>query len=118
MPAVGPQLPDQQQHGALPGQLAYTLTGHDGPVLAVRFNKAGTYCLSAGRVGVSLTRPPSREPLRIGLAKQSHPALDLDPVGLQAWAARGGPHWMLAAGLQRTPCRNTFTRPARILPLA
>lgn len=34
----------------LPSQLEHTLKGHDGPVLAVRFNRTGTYCLSAGRV--------------------------------------------------------------------
>eukprot|EP00208_Stichococcus_sp_RCC1054_P006367 CAMPEP_0206145226 /NCGR_PEP_ID=MMETSP1473-20131121/26722_1 /ASSEMBLY_ACC=CAM_ASM_001109 /TAXON_ID=1461547 /ORGANISM="Stichococcus sp, Strain RCC1054" /LENGTH=309 /DNA_ID=CAMNT_0053541355 /DNA_START=511 /DNA_END=1437 /DNA_ORIENTATION=+ len=49
MPVLGPQLPDQEQHETLPGELQHTLTGHDGPVLAVRFNKPGTYCLSAGR---------------------------------------------------------------------
>jgi hypothetical protein len=26
------------------------LTGHEGPVLVVRFNKQGTYCLSGGKV--------------------------------------------------------------------
>jgi len=34
----------------LPSQLEHTLKGHGGPVLAVRFNRGGTYCLSAGRV--------------------------------------------------------------------
>lgn len=49
MPTLGPQLPDETQHPVLPSQLQTSLVGHDGPVLAVRFNKAGTYCLSAGR---------------------------------------------------------------------
>ena len=35
---------------ALPTQELYCLRGHDGPVLAVRFNTAGTYCLSCGKV--------------------------------------------------------------------
>ena len=34
----------------LPVNEAFTLRGHDGPVLGVRFNKAGTYCLSCGKV--------------------------------------------------------------------
>lgn len=34
----------------LPSELQHELKAHDGPVLAVRFNRAGTYCLSAGRV--------------------------------------------------------------------
>ncbi|CAK0757293.1 hypothetical protein CVIRNUC_002528 [Coccomyxa viridis] len=33
----------------LPVNEAFTLRGHDGPVLGVRFNKAGTYCLSCGK---------------------------------------------------------------------
>lgn len=33
----------------LPKELAFSLKGHDGAVLAVRFNKAGTYCLSCGK---------------------------------------------------------------------
>lgn len=49
MPALGPNLPDAESPTPLPSQLQHSLTGHDGPVLAVRFNKAGTYCLSAGR---------------------------------------------------------------------
>lgn len=49
MPALGPQLPDEAQHISLPSKLQHSLRGHDGPVLAVRFNKTGTYCLSAGR---------------------------------------------------------------------
>lgn len=50
MPTLGPQLPDEAQHVSLPSKMQHSLTGHDGPVLAVRFNKSGTYCLSAGRV--------------------------------------------------------------------
>ena len=38
----------------LPVNEAFTLRGHDGPVLGVRFNKAGTYCLSCGKVGYTL----------------------------------------------------------------
>ena len=33
---------------ALPAQIAVTLTGHEGPVMCVRFNKSGDYCLSGG----------------------------------------------------------------------
>ena len=39
----------------LPVNEAFTLRGHDGPVLGVRFNKAGTYCLSCGKVYHTLT---------------------------------------------------------------
>ena len=37
----------------LPKEEVLTLTGHEGPVLAVRFNKTGAYCLSCGKVGRS-----------------------------------------------------------------
>jgi hypothetical protein len=33
-----------------PNKEAAVLTGHEGPVLVVRFNKQGTYCLSGGKV--------------------------------------------------------------------
>jgi hypothetical protein len=55
MRAYGPDLPpgtiDQKEILALPTQEAAVLRGHDGPVLAVRFNEQGTYCLSCGKVG-------------------------------------------------------------------
>ena len=34
----------------LPNTEVATLQGHDGAVLAVRFNKSGTYCLTCGKV--------------------------------------------------------------------
>lgn len=34
----------------LPSQQTQTLTGHEGAVLAVRFNNTGAYCLSCGKV--------------------------------------------------------------------
>jgi len=34
----------------LPSELVHTLTGHEGPVLNVRFNPKGTYCISCGKV--------------------------------------------------------------------
>ena len=34
----------------LPTEEAFCLKGHEGPVLAVRFNSTGTYCLSCGKV--------------------------------------------------------------------
>lgn len=47
----GPALPDEpSSHDHLPGEKAFELKGHEGPVLAVRFNKSGTYCLSCGKV--------------------------------------------------------------------
>jgi hypothetical protein len=36
---------------ALPTTEAHVLAGHEGAVLNVRFNAAGTYCLSCGKVG-------------------------------------------------------------------
>lgn len=33
----------------LPSSLARTITGHEGAVLAIRFNPAGTYCISGGK---------------------------------------------------------------------
>lgn len=37
----------------LPSELLHKLIGHEGPVLNVRFNPKGTYCVSCGKVGVS-----------------------------------------------------------------
>jgi hypothetical protein len=34
----------------MPPRPARELAGHDGPVLAVRYNGAGTYCLTCGKV--------------------------------------------------------------------
>jgi mitogen-activated protein kinase organizer 1 len=33
----------------LPSHLLHELRGHEGPVLAVRYNAAGTYCLTCGK---------------------------------------------------------------------
>lgn len=34
----------------LPSKEAFVLEGHEGAVLNVRFNPAGTYCMSCGKV--------------------------------------------------------------------
>ena len=52
---MGPYGPQAEVGGAaplehLPKKEAAVLRGHDGPVLAVRFNIQGTYCLSCGKV--------------------------------------------------------------------
>lgn len=46
-PPPGSLLPPNEH---LPSQEAHCLVGHEGPVLAVRFNSQGTYCLSCGKV--------------------------------------------------------------------
>lgn len=46
-PVPPPETAHQTEH--LPTRETATLVGHDGPVLAVRFNSQGTYCLSCGR---------------------------------------------------------------------
>eukprot|EP00955_Chlamydomonas_euryale_P047484 353698-Chlamydomonas_euryale.AAC.3 len=56
--AFGPQLPEEVEVAGrraaggdwLPSREARSLKGHEGPVFAVRWNKAGTYCLSCGKV--------------------------------------------------------------------
>lgn len=48
MSSVPTVAPRPTEH--LPNTEALTLTGHEGPVLAVRFNNTGTYCLSCGKV--------------------------------------------------------------------
>ncbi|KAK9832290.1 hypothetical protein WJX74_005480 [Apatococcus lobatus] len=46
----GPALPDEpSSHDRLPSERTFELKGHEGPVLAVRFNRSGTYCLSCGK---------------------------------------------------------------------
>lgn len=46
-PAAPPGLAAPAEH--LPCKEHAVLRGHDGPVLAVRFNRQGTYCLSCGK---------------------------------------------------------------------
>ena len=50
-PAPGSLLPPNEK---LPTSELYCLKGHEGPVLAVRFNTQGTYCLSCGKVRLHL----------------------------------------------------------------
>ena len=38
------------EHGIVLRREAMTLMGHDGPVLAVRFDASGMYCVSCGKV--------------------------------------------------------------------
>lgn len=45
------QGPAPPPHMSLPSNLVFNLTGHEGPVLNVRFNPKGTYCISCGKVG-------------------------------------------------------------------
>ena len=56
---IGPGLPEDYDAASfahckggdrLPSKETHVLKGHDGPVFAVRFNKAGTYCVSCGKV--------------------------------------------------------------------
>lgn len=47
---IGPQLPPSFVTENLPNHFLSELTGHDGPVLAVRFNSNGNYCVSCGKV--------------------------------------------------------------------
>lgn len=51
--------PEREGKESLPVNEAFTLRGHDGPVLGVRFNKAGTYCLSCGKVSHMPATPSS-----------------------------------------------------------
>ena len=59
MAAMYPLLPEDYAEAnkaaarnKLPSKEQRTLKGHEGPVLAVRFNTAGTYCLTCGKVCV------------------------------------------------------------------
>ena len=54
-PAAPPELGAPSEH--LPHREAAVLAGHEGPVLAVRFNRLGTYCLSCGKVSVRAQVP-------------------------------------------------------------
>jgi len=56
---IGPGLPEDYERASfantkggdhLPSREVHVLKGHEGPVFAVRFNKAGTYCMTCGRV--------------------------------------------------------------------
>jgi mitogen-activated protein kinase organizer 1 len=44
------QGPAPSPHMSLPSTLVFSLTGHEGPVLNIRFNPKGTYCISCGKV--------------------------------------------------------------------
>ena len=56
-PPPGAGLPPQEH---LPRTEEHVLKGHEGPVLAVRFNTQGTYCLSCGKVRPARPPPPAR----------------------------------------------------------
>jgi len=45
-----PAKPSSEVTEHLPTEEAFCLRGHEGAVLAVRFNRSGTYCLSCGKV--------------------------------------------------------------------
>lgn len=53
MNAIGP-LPEAAAQAQLPCEELNRLYGHEGPVLCVRFNTGGNYCLSGGKVGALL----------------------------------------------------------------
>lgn len=63
-----PKLPEEYEedelgggrHASLPSKEQRVLRGHEGAVLAVRFNPHGSYCLSCGKVRV--WRADSRRP--------------------------------------------------------
>ena len=63
-PPPGAGLPPQEH---LPRSEEHVLKGHEGPVLAVRFNTQGTYCLSCGKV----RPPPLFRHLRLPSIQQS-----------------------------------------------
>jgi hypothetical protein len=72
-PAPGSLLPPNEK---LPSSEAFCLKGHEGPVLAVRFNALGTYCMSCGKVRAGFAAA--------ACSMQCHAALS-HPVG-----SRGG----------------------------
>lgn len=49
-PALPPEQPEEEVADPLPTHETACLQGHDGPILAVRFNRTGTYCLTCGKV--------------------------------------------------------------------
>ena len=49
-PAPPPEVPEEELPDPLPTHETACLQGHDGPILAVRFNRTGTYCLTCGKV--------------------------------------------------------------------
>ncbi|DBB14623.1 hypothetical protein WJX82_010312 [Trebouxia sp. C0006] len=48
-PAPPPEVIEEEPAELLPTQETACLQGHDGPILAVRFNCTGTYCLTCGK---------------------------------------------------------------------
>jgi hypothetical protein len=81
MVLLGPAL---QEH--LPHSEEHVLKGHEGPVLAVRFNTQGTYCLSCGKVRPARPRLPAHD--RLGRAQPS----------LWRTCARASQAWLTAEG--------------------
>lgn len=51
-PAPPPEVIEEEPAELLPTQETACLQGHDGPILAVRFNCTGTYCLTCGKVSM------------------------------------------------------------------
>lgn len=56
MSGIGP-LPEAAAQAQLPYEELNRLYGHEGPVLCVRFNTGGNYCLSGGKVGLLVDCP-------------------------------------------------------------
>jgi len=54
-PAPPPEAIVEEPADPLPTQETACLQGHDGPILAVRFNRTGTYCLTCGKVSILKT---------------------------------------------------------------
>ncbi len=54
-PAPPPEVIEEEPAELLPTQETACLQGHDGPILAVRFNRTGTYCLTCGKVSMLKT---------------------------------------------------------------
>lgn len=52
MKPIGPEAPFEyaSPNEHLPSKEVIRLSAHDGPVLGVRFNRQGTYCMSCGKV--------------------------------------------------------------------
>ena len=86
--------------GALPTSLTAELAGHEGPVLGVRFNRAGTYCLSCGKVRRSFGVVGG-----VGGACGASPTRPRHPP-----FALSGPHGAPVEPSQRHPCQDVHGR--------
>lgn len=96
-PAPPPEVLEEEPPEPLPTHETACLQGHDGPILAVRFNRTGTYCLTCGKVRSQVTEV---KPMRLFCQKKllKGVLVCLQDRTLRLWNPHRGVHIKTYAG--------------------